>query len=146
VKIGSSAGTSEQSRPGVFVWAGMTKPTIRTPEKEAEVLREIRKSGNATTACIKAKVGRHTWYDWLETDPELRAAHKAAMDAGRENKADVAEDALMTRINKGDTTAIIFALKTLRRPIYGDRSLHEVTGADGAPLMVMLNMRPDGPD
>lgn len=120
--------------------------TIRTPEKEAHVLREIRISGNASNACGKARIGHSTWYQWLDADPELKAAHRAAMDTGRENKADVAEDALMTRIKTGDTTAIIFALKTLRREVYGDRSVFEHTGKDGAPLVVTLTSRPDGPD
>jgi hypothetical protein len=123
----------------------MGQPTVRTPEKEQAVLREIRKSGNASAACSKAKVSRYTWYDWLTDDPALKAAHKAALAEGRENKADYAEDALSKRIDAGDTTAIIFALKTLRREIYGDRSTLEHTGPDGTPLVIRFAQRPDGP-
>jgi len=119
--------------------------TIRTPEKQAAVLNEIRATGNAWLSCRKAKVGRATWYQWLADDPDLAAAHKAAMDAGRDAKADFAEDKLAERIERGDTTAIIFALKTLRRDVYGDRSILEHTGPDGAPLTIHLASRPDGP-
>ena len=119
--------------------------TIRTPEKKERVLREIRKTGNAKLACSKAKIGKASWYEWLADDPDLAAAHKAAMDAGREAKADLAEDKLADRIEKGDTTAIIFALKSLRREVYGERATLEHTGPDGAPLTITLAERTDGP-
>ena len=123
----------------------MANRTIRTPEKEQLVLRELRTSGHVAKACSRAKIGKTTWYDWKDDDPELQAAHTEAMAIGRENKADRAEDKLGDRIEAGDTTAIIFALKTLRREVYGDRSIHELTGPDGQPLTVLFSPRPDGP-
>jgi hypothetical protein len=119
--------------------------TIRTPEKEAEVLAEIARTGNVAGSCRRCGVGKMTWYEWKQNDPELQKAHEQAMTDGRASKADLAEDALLARINKGDTTAIIFALKTLRRDTYGERILNEISGPDGAPLVVLLNSRPDGP-
>lgn len=48
-----------------------------------------------------------------------------------------AEDALRGRIKEGDTTAIIFALKTLGRALgYVERQ--EMTGANGTPLTIRL--------
>jgi hypothetical protein len=96
--------------------------TFRTPEKVDQVLRELRSCGDASAAVRKARVARRTWYSWLDADPELATAHKEAMTAGREARADRAEDRLGDRIEAGDTTAIIFALKTLRREVYGDRA------------------------
>jgi transposase len=123
----------------------MTQATVRTPEKEAAVLNEIRVSGNVSAACRKAKVSRFTWYQWINDTPELREAHQAAFVTGRENRADRAEDKLAELVEKGDTTATIFTLKTLRRDIYGDRSITELTGPNGAPLTITLAERPDGP-
>jgi hypothetical protein len=39
---------------------------------------------------------------------------------------------------KNDTTAAIFLLKSHRREIYGDKFAHELTGANGAPLLVTI--------
>jgi uncharacterized protein YjbK len=119
--------------------------TLRTPEKEEAVLREIRATGNASKAISKARIGHSTWYGWIESDPDLAKAHEAAMTVGRNAKADLAEDKLHDRLMAGDTTAIIFTLKTLRREQYGERILNEISGPDGAPLVVLLNSRPDGP-
>lgn len=109
------------------------------------MLDAIRITGNASKACSMAKIARPTWYRWMNGDPDLTAAHKAAMAAGREHRADRAEDKLGERIEKGDTTAIIFALKTLRKDIYGDKWQGELTGPGGAPLVITFAERPDGP-
>ena len=119
--------------------------TIRTLEKEATVLAGIRRKGNVTRACAAAKMRRETWYGWLQEDPALRAAHNEAFVAGRENRGDYAEDKLADKVEEGDVTAIIFTLKSLRREIYGDKSVHELTGKDGAPLTVVFAQRDDGP-
>jgi uncharacterized protein involved in tolerance to divalent cations len=123
----------------------MATETVETPEKVAAVLDEIRVSGNASAACAKVKVARPSYYRWKNASPELQERHKEAMAIGRENRADRAEDKLAELVEKGDTTATIFTLKTLRRDIYGDRSITELTGPNGAPLTITLAERPDGP-
>lgn len=67
------------------------------------------------------------------------------MAIGRDNRADRAEDKLWELVERGDVTATIFTLKTLRRDIYGDRQMLEHTGKDGAPLTVVIAERSDGP-
>lgn len=49
---------------------------------------------------------------WKREDPEFAAAEEAALDRGCEEYGDLAEGALVKRIKREDTTAIIFALKT----------------------------------
>jgi len=123
----------------------MAVRTLRTPEKEAAVLDALRVKGNASRALTSVKLSRSTWYQWLHDDPALMAAHKEAFTVGRENRADRAEDKLGDKVEEGDVTAIIFTLKTLRREIYGDKSVHELTGKDGAPLVIHFAQREDGP-
>lgn len=60
-------------------------------------------------------------------------AVKAAIEAARDDLLDKAEDALLTRINKGDTAAIIFTLKTVGK-VRGYVERQELTGANGEPL------------
>ena len=66
---------------------------------------------NVTEACKKVEIDRSTYYRWLENDPDFV---QAVQDA-REEKIDFIEDQLLERISSGDTTAIIFALKTLAK-------------------------------
>jgi hypothetical protein len=66
---------------------------------------------NVTEACKKIEIDRSTYYRWLENDPDFA---QAVQDA-REEKIDFIEDQLLERISSGDTTAIIFALKTLAK-------------------------------
>lgn len=72
-----------------------------------EVFKE--KLGNISVSCRAFGISRPTFYDWYDNDPDFRAA----ADAVKEVRKDFVENAFMQRINAGDTTAIIFALKTI---------------------------------
>lgn len=65
-------------------------------------------SGIITYACEKAGISRQTYYRWYREDPEF----KARADDISELQIDVAEASLLKKIQKGDTAAIIFYLKT----------------------------------
>lgn len=75
-------------------------------EKMLESLKEC--SGIVTYACEKAGFSRQTFYRWCKEDPEF----KARADDISELQIDVAEASLLKKIQKGDTAAIIFYLKT----------------------------------
>ena len=70
--------------------------------------------GNITLACKDADINRGTYYAWIngesQTDTDFRT-DLAAIEP-EERFVDFLEDALKKRISAGDTTAIIFALKT----------------------------------
>ena len=66
---------------------------------------------NVTTACSEIGIDRSTYYRWLENDPSFSQTVQEA----REEKLDFIEDQLLGKIAEGDTTAIIFALKTLAK-------------------------------
>lgn len=65
-------------------------------------------SGIVTFACEKVGLSRQTYYRWYKEDPDF----KERADAINELQIDVAEASLLKKIQKGDTTAIIFYLKT----------------------------------
>lgn len=63
---------------------------------------------NVSLACQQAKIGRATYYCWMKGSP----AFKENVDNIKEGAIDFAESKLMQEIQKGNTTAILFFLKT----------------------------------
>jgi hypothetical protein len=80
---------------------------------------------NISAACRDIGIDRSTYYKWLD-DPEFtEAVHDA-----REEKIDFIESRLLNKIKEGDTTAIIFALKTLAKS-RGYVERREISGPEG---------------
>ena len=79
-------------------------------KKKAEFLEIYRKNmGILTTACRKADIAsRQTIYNWMKSDPEFEQAMKAVL----EERKDFAENAMLQKIQAGDTACILFYLKT----------------------------------
>lgn len=77
--------------------------------------------GNISDACKLIGFSRQTVNEWRHSDPDFNLATEEAILAGKETLADLAETGLQKRIREGDTTAIIFTLKSLRRPFFGER-------------------------
>lgn len=70
----------------------------------------IKSFGNITQSCRAVGVVRQTYYDWCRDDEEFKKTVEA-IEPG-EDFLDFTESALVKKIKGGDTTAIIFALKT----------------------------------
>jgi hypothetical protein len=117
--------------------------TDRTPEKEDEVLREIRRKGVVESALKKVGIARSTWYGWLADDSELAAKHDHALKVGKRPRIEKIEDTVFDKAEQGDIVAAIFVLKTHRRDTYGDKQ--EISGPGGVPLTVVFAQREDGP-
>lgn len=84
----------------------------KVQQTKKALLDALEKSlGIVTTACKSVGVDRGTFYNYLKTDPDFAAAVE---DVG-EVTLDFAESALLRNIKQGDTTAIIFYLKTKGR-------------------------------
>jgi hypothetical protein len=66
--------------------------------------------GNVSQSCKAVGINRGTHYEWLNTDEEYKKELESIQPA--EMFLDFAESQLVSKIGKGDTTAIIFALKT----------------------------------
>lgn len=135
------------------------KATGSTPKKKAKrgpprkpwkdvFLATLAETINVSEASRAAGVDRRTAYAHRESDPEFAARWDAALDGG----LDDAEGEVYRRGVKGvdrpvfqggkrvgtvrdySDTLLIFLLKSRRRQVYGDKSLHEISGPDGAPL------------
>lgn len=104
--------------------------------KKTAMLTALALTGNVTAAAKKAKVGRRTHYEWVEQDPEYKAAVADAM----EEAADLMEEEARRRgadgvlepvfhqgkrcgtIRKYSDTLLIFLLKGARPEKYRERS------------------------
>jgi hypothetical protein len=64
--------------------------------------------GNIKQSCIKANMGRSTYYGWIDDDKEFENEVRDI----NEELLDFTESQLMKHITKGNLTAIIFYLKT----------------------------------
>ncbi len=76
--------------------------------KDAMIAALEQSLGIVTTACKAVGLARATHYEWLDSDPEYKKRAEALADIA----LDFAESKLHTQIMNGDTTAIIFYLKT----------------------------------
>lgn len=86
-------------------------------------------SGNIAAIARALKVDRKTIYNRVNDNPDLRAM----IEDAREGMIDNAESKLYANALNGDTTSLIFFLKTQgKRRGYTER--HEVTGADGGAI------------
>lgn len=97
-----------------------------------KVIESYRKNlGNVTLTCKKVGIDPSTFYEWIKENEEFAAEINFIKE---QERGDFVESALMNRIAQGDTTAIIFACKTICKDRgYVERSEH--TGVDGKPLI-----------
>ena len=87
-----------------------TKKTQKTQKinKKETFLKSLKNNlCNISKACEAANISRKTYYRWIE-DEEF----KDQVEATKEGLIDHVEHQLLTQIDNGDTTAIIFFLKT----------------------------------
>lgn len=85
-------------------------------------------SFNVSKACLAIGIDRSTCYRWMD-DTDFAQSVKDA----REEKIDFIESQLFQKIADGDTTSIIFALKTLGKE-RGYVERQEISGPEGSPL------------
>lgn len=86
--------------------------SYKTDNKKKVLLDALELSlGVVTDACKKADISRDTHYRWLREDEQ----YKGAVEEIEGVALDFAESKLYGKIDKGDTTAIIFYLKTKGR-------------------------------
>jgi hypothetical protein len=119
----------------------MANRTKLTPLRGDRLLAKLRLGYSISAACRAERISRTAYYDWRKDDPEFATAADLAIEDG----TDVLEDAARNRAVKQSDMLLTFLLKHRRPATYGDKSIHEITGPDGAPLVVLLNSRPDGP-
>nr|DAY26079.1 MAG TPA: Terminase small subunit [Caudoviricetes sp.] len=106
------------------------KTKKRVEDKKALFLKAFAQSrGIIAPACRAISMTRQIYYKWLEDDPSFAEA----VEAIRQEQIDTVESALLNKIEDGDTTAVIFYLKTKGKERgYSERT--ELTGKDGKDL------------
>lgn len=106
------------------------KTKKRVEDKKALFLKAFEQSrGIIAPACRAISMTRQIYYKWLEDDPSFAEA----VEAIRQEQIDIVESALLNKIEDGDTTAVIFYLKTKAKERgYSERT--ELTGKDGKDL------------
>lgn len=77
-------------------------------KKESLLKKLIEAKGIVSTACINDNTPRSTYYLWYNSDNDF----KIAVDDINNVVLDFAESKLYDLVDKGDTTATIFLLKT----------------------------------
>lgn len=97
-----------------------TTALVALNPKKQKALDKFKIAGTVLHACLAAGIHRRTWYDWIENDPVFAAA---AVEA-TEGVTDELEDEAMKRAKEGDTTLIIFLLKSRRPDTY--RETHKI--------------------
>ena len=96
--------------------------------------------GNVSVACINFNIERSTFYDWYNNDADFRA--KA--DAVKEIRKDFLESAFDKRVKAGDTTAIIFGLKTQCKDRgYIEKTEQEVKIDSDQPIFNIIQKKDD---
>lgn len=107
---------------------------------KADFLNALRGAtfGNLSIACKAIGRSRQTMNEWRRVDPEFDGAVQEAVLDGKEQLADIAEHALKKKIDQGDTTAIIFTLKSLRRKDYGEFREYEASSPQKQGMMPFL--------
>lgn len=104
-----------------------------TIDNKRKMLEALEKSlGIVSTAARMVNIARNTHYEWMKNDE----AYKEAVDMINEGVIDFAESKLHNLIDKGDTAATIFYMKTKgKKRGYIERQ--ELTGADNQPIITI---------
>ena len=108
------------------------RPTDNTLHlKKAAVDQLYIHRGNVSAVCSAIGISRTTFYEWKTNDPGF----SQDVDDVKEYAIDEVENKMFDRIDSGDTTMIIFYLKTQgKKRGYVERI--ENTGADGGPIEI----------
>ena len=93
--------------------------------------------GNVGEACKMMKLGRDVYLQWLNDDPNFRFDVMVLV----EEMGDFVENALLKKIQDGDTQAIMFYCKTkLKHRGYQEDAKAATTGPSKTKINVMVNI------
>lgn len=107
--------------------------TIRTSEKGERLFRQLALGKSITAACRAERIGRQTYYDWRNADPDFAAHADEAIEEG----TDRLEDEAHRRAMKVSDTLLIFLLKGRRPDKYRETIRQEHTGPGGGPVEIV---------
>ena len=114
----------------------------KSNNKKKEFINAMYKTKcNVSESCSIAGISRQTFYNWTNKDPEFAEAVEEANEAN----VDFVESSLLQRINEGDTTAIIFYLKTKGKK-RGYVETQEIVGNKETPVRISFSEALNGID
>jgi hypothetical protein len=108
------------------------KKSIETRQKQSEQQKDEfltayeKLANNISVACKQVGIGRSTFYSWIDNDVEFANSIRNLDEA----MLDFAEYALVNQIKEGNTTAIIFYLKSKGKKRGYTEKLELGTGED----------------
>lgn len=109
--------------------------TTNSDIQKKAMIEALEKSlGIVTTACKSVGIARSTHYEWMNSDPEYKAAVEGVADIA----LDFAESQLHKQIQNGEVSSTIFYLKTKgkirgyveKQEFEGTLTLHQITGME----------------
>ena len=112
----------------------MTTKTDTSDTKKRVLMEALEKTmGVVSTACRNANISRDTFYRWYKEDDNF----KEEVDKLKNVSLDFAESKLLEQINGGNTTAIIFYLKTQGKH-RGYVETHDISSSDLRPIRLIM--------
>lgn len=111
--------------------------------KKAMIEALVKSLGVVTTAAKLAGIDRTTHYNWLREDED----YKSQVESIEDIAIDFAESKLHSQIEKGDTTATIFYLKTKgKRRGYIEKQEFGLTDKNGDDVVQIIQIPGNGRD
>ncbi len=83
----------------------------RIAQEKEKIVEELKRVPIVLAVCQKVGIGRATFYRWLKEDNAFSKQVDIAKAEGLQTVNDLAESRLISNIQKGDNTAIIYWLK-----------------------------------
>lgn len=94
-------------------------------EIKEKLIKEMEKSGNIYSSCIKVGIARADYYRWINKDSNFKKIAREALKTGRENMIDIAHHALMQKVKQLNLQAIMYFLGH-NSPRYRKKSVSKV--------------------
>lgn len=108
--------------------------TIRTAKNRETLIAALREGLSVGGACTVAGIGRASYYEWRNADPEFAAEADEAI----ENGTDFLEDVARQRATDSSDTLLIFLLKARRPEKYRERQETRHVGDEEQPVSITL--------
>jgi hypothetical protein len=114
------------------------KDSLSVQKLQFQFMQNLRIAhGNVGEACKMMQIGRDTYLQWLNDDANFRFDVMVLV----EEIGDFVENALMKKIQDGDTQAIMFFCKTkLKHRGYQEDAKAATTGPSKTKINVMVNI------
>lgn len=130
------------------------KSPVFTSKAKKKFLEIISRTGNISEAARQTRTARRTHYNWMDSDPEYAKAFNEAMEDAADNlelearrrAVDGVEEPVYYKgevcgtVTKYSDSLLMFLLKGAKPDKYADRQKTEMSGTDGGPIKVSVDL------